>query len=233
MVPGIAHFPGGRITNFYGIPWYSVAGGDLCPFLDKLSEMRICSGGISVTETEDQMVMRRRRSRSRSRKRNGGSSGWAKPSRLVIGIVVVSAVFAIFVTGALSSVQSVRSMDVNAENDPNALLGLDIAESVHRGRQSTLVSVTNRFPARSMGVTITLQDPNNGTLDPDGQASSSVSYTVGAGDTVSVEIDVDGNPDTISFDVQAQAGGVTIEAPGRQTDVTGGQPGGGGGGPPG
>lgn len=108
--------------------------------------------------------------------------------------------------------------------DPDALLGLEVADSVHDGPQVRLVTVTNKFSTRRMQVTVALQDDSDRTLFADGESGSSVTFWLWGGEALDVEIDVSGTPETISFDVDAQADGVSISVPGRETDVTSGQP---------
>ncbi|MDX1744294.1 MAG: hypothetical protein R3324_00005, partial [Halobacteriales archaeon] len=57
------------------------------------------------------------------------------------------------------------------------------------------------------------------------QSGDSVALTIGSGSTRWVDIDVHGNPGTITFDIDASVDGLSIRAS-RQTESRGGPPGG-------
>lgn len=146
---------------------------------------------------------------------------------LAVGaLLVVSGSVDPAVSFTAASLDRSHSMDV--VGDPSGLIALDVAASVSAGQQSRLVDVTNHYGGGSVEATVTLQDGGDGTLHADGDSGDSVTVVVASGGTETVEIDVQGNPGTIVFDVTASSPWLGFSAPDRQTDVQGGPPGGGG-----
>lgn len=136
------------------------------------------------------MGRRRRRSRGGSTRRRF----LAKGSLVGGGVLILGG------TGAFSQLGASRAVSVNATEDGNALLGLDIAPSVRAGAaDQDLVALTNNA-SDTIDVSLSLSNPGQGTLSP-----SSLSIESGATRSVLVSVDSDsptGN-DALAFDVVA------------------------------
>ena len=164
--------------------------------------------------------MRRRRPRPRRR----GRLRW-------VGLVVVLLVGGGVVIGSSLPIGSYttgelpRISNVDAVDDDEGLLGLDVSPTVPIGPRSHLVDLTNNHPDASMRASVTLRSGDDGTLYTDSQSGDSVALTIGSGSTRWVDIDVHGNPGTITFDIDASVDGLSIRAS-RQTESRGGPPGG-------
>lgn len=137
----------------------------------------------------------------------------------VVLLVAIIAIYGLpsasFTTGELP-----RSSGSNVVVDTSGVVGLDVAASVSRGPQDWLMDVTNNYP-EAIQVTVTLQDGGDGTLFAAGNSGDSVPFTVNSGDTEPVDIDVQGNPGTIFFTIDATIEGITFSAT-RQTETQGG-----------
>lgn len=144
--------------------------------------------------------------------------------RAFLGLGVSSiSVGTLYGTGAFSAVSAGRGIAVNAADDANALVALDVAAQVaSKSTGERLVTVTNNF-GDTLDVTVELT----------GQAAADETITLanrtltlGADSTGDVRVDLDkANPDTdeITFDLTAETdsasvtlsrGGVTVTNPG-------------------
>lgn len=125
-----------------------------------------------------------------------------------------------FTTGDLPRVSNLDAVD-----DGEGLLGLNVSSTVPIGPRSRLVDLTNNHPDATMQASVTLRSGGDGTLYADGQSGDSVVLAIGSGSTRSVDINVQGNPGTITFDIDASVDGISVRAS-RQTESQGGPPGG-------
>ncbi len=130
-------------------------------------------------------------------------------------------------TGAFSAVSAGRGISVNAADDPNALVALDIAASVaSNSAGERLVTVTNNFgDTLTVTVELTGQAANDGTIS---LVDSILSLGVGGTGDVLVDLDEPNpNTDEITFDVTAETDTASVTLNRGGVDVT--NPGGGGG----
>ena len=134
---------------------------------------------------------------------------------------------ALYGTGAFSSVSAGRGISVNAADGTNALVGLDIADSVaSNSNGERLVTVTNNFEA-TLDITIELTEQ---AADDDTISLVDGTLPLGAGDTDDILVDLsEPNPDTdeITFDLTADTDTASVTL--SRGDVTVTNPGGGGG----
>jgi hypothetical protein len=90
---------------------------------------------------------------------------------------------------------------VGTANNSNAIVGLDIEETVQVGSRTRLVDITNNTSA-TLTYSVSLVDATTGTLySPDGGSGSSVDVTIATGGTKTIEIEPDSGGEEIDFEV--------------------------------
>ncbi|WP_226041040.1 hypothetical protein [Natrinema sp. DC36] len=154
------------------------------------------------------MGRRRRRSRGRSTRRRF----LAKASLVGGGVLLFGG------TEAFSQLGASRAVSMNATEDGNALLGLDIASSVRAGTaDQNLVALTNNA-SDTIDVSLSLSNPDQGTLSP-----SALSIESGATRSVLVSVDADSptGSDALGFDVVASNETVSVSLERRVTVTSG------------
>lgn len=164
-------------------------------------------------------------------RRRGGETG---VQAVLLGVAIVLALAA---TAPPSESFTTANYDrhevIDVVQDSQGVLGLEKSATVTRNTNDSLLNLTNRV-GRDVTVTVALQDPTQGTLrvDTDGdgtyeQEGGSVTFSLLDGARQRVDLDSGENPNTvIPYDVSSTAPGVSVTAPGRQTETTGGNGGG-------
>lgn len=141
---------------------------------------------------------------------------------LILTIIVIQ----VFASASLTRGSLPRDTSNNVVDDPNGALGLDVADSISNNNRDRLVTVTNHGFVGSIYVTVALQSGSKATLYADGDSGNSVAFSLASGNSQTVDIEINGCPSVVAFDVTG-ASGIDVNAPDRQTSVTcGGPPGG-------
>lgn len=139
---------------------------------------------------------------TRSRRRSG-SSGLISRRNLLLTLGGVFAGAGIIGTDAFSTASADRGVNVRSANDSNAIVRLDIEDSVQVGSRTRLVDITNNTSGM-LTYTVSLVDANTGTLyNPNGRSGSSVNVTIAAGATKAIEIEstTDSGGEEIDFEI--------------------------------
>jgi hypothetical protein len=143
-------------------------------------------------------------------------------------LVVVMLLFGVTILPAASySTADVdRGASLGVADDPDAALGLVIAENVSVGTHEELVVVTNRLGG-DVTATVALDDSSTskGTLSvASGETGDSVSFTLAEGASQQVDVDVANDSalagDTLVFHVSANGTGIDAAVNDRQTAIT-------------
>lgn len=117
-------------------------------------------------------------------------------------------------SGAISLAELPRGTVLDVANDPSGILGLTVYSCVDKNTIDPLVDVTNHFQSTT-SVTVSLVDGTLGTLHVGGQSGDTVTFSLGAGatDTVDFETTVGGPwPKYLEFNVDATSSATTITA---------------------
>jgi hypothetical protein len=113
-----------------------------------------------------------------------------------------------------------RLAEFGVVDDADGEVGLSIYSPVEKGTREPLVDVTNRYE-NQLQVTVSLATCSDGTLhDPDNDSGCSVTFTLAAGGTDTVDIEAAISNTTVQFDVTATAPGFRFEAT-RSTETQG------------
>jgi hypothetical protein len=114
-----------------------------------------------------------------------------------------------------------RNSTVNVAPDGSAILGLSIADSVQRKTQTLLAELTNNG-TESYTLTISLDDPTQGTLYGPNGSGDSVTLTLDPGTTGSIDVETDEQKGTtIPFTISRSAPDFSFSID-RATRVKGG-----------
>lgn len=122
-------------------------------------------------------------------------------------------------TIGFSSVSAVRGTTVQTADDPDALLGLLVSDTVKKNSRELLVEVTNNL-TDDIDVTVSLDDGTQGTLyGPNGDSGNTVAFSLVAAtadstDSAAVDIEAGVDGTVISFTV-------TAVTPDSSTSITG------------
>lgn len=159
-----------------------------------------------------------------SRRRPRARSARTIPTVLVIAMLL----FGVSVLPATSySTAAVdRGASMGVADDPDAALGLVIADNVSIDTREQLVTVTNRL-GEDVTVTVSLADgsTSKGTLAVDGgETGDTVSFALATGASQQVDVDVANESayvgDSLVFHVQADGTTIDATADDRQTEIT-------------
>ena len=173
-------------------------------------------------------IMGRRRYR---RNVNGGGklTGYRRKAALIAAsLVILAVVVALIPTSSFSQAQNYRGTSVSGAPDDEALLQMEVSETVAVGDQDPLVEVTNPLLDANLEVTLSLDNGLDGSLSVSGDSrpwdDSEVVFVLPPGDTETVLITVDNlfAPDTVTFDVEGTTGQLSVSAPNREASVEGG-----------
>lgn len=116
-------------------------------------------------------------------------------------------------TGAFSLVDAARMGSIGVAGDSNAELGMSVFHCVERNNVDPLLTVTNNLE-ESVDITVSLVDGSMGTLFVGGQSGTSVTFTLGVGNSDTVDMEAaTGGPYPKTFDF-------TIDAVGTDTSVS-------------
>lgn len=141
--------------------------------------------------------------------------------RAALGLIGGGAVLASMETLGFTNVTGDRSVNVSTADDPDALIGLLIADQVKRRNRELLADVTNNTDT-DLSITFSLDDPTQGTLyGPDGGSGNSVTFSLVAGNTKPVDIEAAVGGEIISFTITT-TGDVGFEAT-RETEAVSGK----------
>lgn len=157
----------------------------------------------------------RRRSRSRSR------SGL--PLVVVVTLVLLCGVTAL--PAASFSIAGIdRGTAAGVTDDPNAILGLTVSQSVTLGTTDDLVVVTNDLGSdATLTVTLRSDSTGKGDLSVNGVTGDEVSFDLAAGSSQRVDVVVSADPayaDTqLYFHVSADSSSVDGTVTDRQTTI--------------
>lgn len=111
-----------------------------------------------------------------------------------------------------------RQTNLNLAQDIDGPVSLDKQSSVKaKGNFRELVTITNNF-GQTITVTVSLQDPSEGTLSAGGQQGNEVRFDLASGNSETVDIDVNENiadGEKIYYDVTATSSGIDARLNGR------------------
>lgn len=132
-------------------------------------------------------------------------------------------------TIGFSSVSSVRGTRVQTADDPDALLGLLVSDTVKKNSRELLVEVTNNLED-DIDVTVSLDDGTQGTLyGPNGDSGNTIAFSLVAAtadSTDSAAVDIEANVDgtVIPFTVAAVTPNSSASVEGtRETEAVSGK----------
>lgn len=149
------------------------------------------------------------------RRRQRGNLGLSGPNRRAALIALVTALLVglLLSTGAFSLVDASRIGSIGVANDGAAELGLSVFGCVEKKTVDPLVTVSNNLEEQ-VDVTVSLVDGSVGTLYVGGQSGNSVTFSLGVGNSETVDIEASaGGPYPKSFDF-------TINAVGTDTSIS-------------
>ncbi len=150
-------------------------------------------------------------------------------SRDSLGVVLVAVLILLCLASALpaasfSTAGVDRGVSAGVTDDPNAILGLAISQSVTLGTTDDLVVVTNDLGSDAT-VTVTLRSDSTGKgdLSVNGVTGDEVSFDLAAGSSQRVDVVVSADPayaDTqLYFHVSADTAGLDGTVTDRQTTI--------------
>jgi len=159
--------------------------------------------------------------RRRSRRRKSKGSGRRRVlTALGGGITDIGAVSLLTESGAFSSLTASRSTNIDVAADEwNALVGLDVTQTVTKNQQQQLVSIQNNT-GETITITLSLTDCSQGTLSDADESGCSVTQTIAQDVIKSVDIQAD-KAETIPFTITATSGTFSFEATRETTAQTG------------
>lgn len=123
---------------------------------------------------------------------------------------------------AYTSASAGRESNVAIAGDTNgAFLGLLVSDSVQKNKQSLLVEVTNNA-GRQLSMTVSLDDPSQGTLYVPNDSGSSVQLTLDASNSGSVEVETsESKGTTVPFSITHDGAAMQFDV-NRETTVESG-----------
>lgn len=135
---------------------------------------------------------------------------------LLVGAGVSSAVD----TVAFSATNASRSTNVSVADDPDAIVGLMVADSVKRNNQNFLVDIENGTGS-PVDFTVSLNDCSQGTLDGPNGSGCTVSFSLSPGVSTTVDIEASVKDTTIPFTITGSSTEFGFEATRETTAVSG------------
>lgn len=152
---------------------------------------------------------------ARSRRRRPSKRGGEKPWLIlgVLGLAVFAGAATAFVpTGAFTTAAMDRPGQMDVSLDAAGALEMAIADCMDDKGWNDMVTVTNRLNAAA-DVTVSLHDPDNGSLKGGSGGSRTVNLAQGGSETFEFKYEGNGPyPDTVDFDVGASGTGLTADA---------------------
>ena len=136
-------------------------------------------------------------------------SGPVSRRRVLVGLGTAIAGTGLVSTGALTDVSADRGVSVATADGENALLGLVGQGPVKKNDQEPMVDLTNNTDG-DMEITVALDTCGDGTLHGGSGSDCSVSFTLGSGNSQSVDIEA-AVTGTIPYTVTATASDLAIE----------------------
>lgn len=123
-------------------------------------------------------------------------------------------------TVAFSSATAPRTTNVSVADDPDAIVGLRVADSVKRNTQSFLVDVENGT-GYQVDFTVSLNDCTQGTLIGPNGSGCTVSFTLSPGISKTVDIEASVKDTTIPVTISGSGTEFGFEATRETTAVAG------------
>lgn len=152
-----------------------------------------------------------------------GSLGGVTRRRLLVGagtVLVGAGAASGFETVAFSSATAPRSTNVSVADDPDAIVGLLVADSVKRNSRDQLVDIENGTD-HTVDFTVSLDDCTQGTLYGPNGSGCSVGLTLSPGASQSVDIEASVKDTTIPFTIVGSSAEFDFEATRETTAVAG------------
>lgn len=152
-----------------------------------------------------------------------GSLAGVTRRRLLVGagtVLVGAGAASGFETVAFSSATAPRSTNVSVTDDPDAIVGLLVADSVKRNSRDQLVDIENGTDY-TVDFTVSLDDCTQGTLYGPNGSGCSVALTLSPGASQSVDIEASVKDTTIPFTIAGSAPEFGFEATRETTAVAG------------
>lgn len=144
--------------------------------------------------------------------------------RAALGLVATGSVLTVSRTRSFTQLVAGRGADVSTADDPDAIVGLLVADSVKRNDRETLVDIQNRTDG-TVEFTVSLEDCTQGTLYGPNGSGCSVGVSLADGVSKSVRIEAAVKDTTVPFTVTGTAPGFGFEATRETTAVSGNAPG--------
>lgn len=144
--------------------------------------------------------------------------------RAALGLIGVGSVLSLSRTRSFSQFVAGRGANVSVADDPNAIVGLLVTDTVKRNDRETLVNVENRTGG-AVDFTVSLDACTQGTLYGPNGSGCSVSMSLADGVSKSVQIEASVKDTTVPFTVTGTAPGFGFEATRETTAVSGNSPG--------
>lgn len=155
---------------------------------------------------------------SHSRRRNKHSRFRAIIKSLLVIVFVLVLFLSVNPTALVTSGEMSRQTNLNLAQDINGPVSLDKQSTVKaKGGYRELLTITNNF-GQTITVTVSLQDPSEGTLSAGGQQGNEVIFDLTSGDSETVDIDVNDNiadGEKIYYNVRATSSGIDARMNGR------------------
>lgn len=145
--------------------------------------------------------------------------------RAALGLVAAGGVTMLTETFGFSNAVASRAASVSTADDPNALVGLDVATSVTKNQVSDLVDVTNNR-SETISVTVSLINGDGGTTSDlyfnGSNVGDSVTFDLAPGNSKLVRVETTLNDGSVlDFNVSATSADFDFTAD-RTTDVVAG-----------
>lgn len=121
---------------------------------------------------------------------------------------------------SFSQVLAGRSVSVATSDDPEAMVGLLVADTVQRNKQEVLVDIRNDT-GLEVEFTVSLDDCSHGTLSGPNGSGCSVSVTLVAGTSRSIDIEAAVKDTTVPFTITGSSPTFTFEATRETSAVSG------------
>lgn len=152
-----------------------------------------------------------------------GSFAGLTRRRLLVGagtVLVGAGAASAFDTVAFSSATAPRTTNVSVADDPDAIIGLLVADSVRKNKKDVLVDIENGT-GHTVDFTVSLDDCAHGILYGPNGSGCSVGLTLSPGASKSVEIEASVKDTTIPFTITGSSSEFAFEATRETTAVSG------------
>lgn len=152
-----------------------------------------------------------------------GSLAGLTRRRLLVGagtVLVGAGAASAFDTVAFSSATAPRTTNVSVADDPDAIVGLMVSDSIRKNKQDPLVDIENGT-GHTVDFTVSLDDCTQGTLYGPNGSGCSVGLTLLSGASKTVEIEASVNDTTVPFTITGNSSEFAFEATRETTAVSG------------